>query len=73
MCVCPCVRAQFFQAGKVTSAVCHGPAGLVGATDAEGNSIFKGRRATCFTNVEEEAVKKVKVRRAGLFSRARAC
>ena len=56
------LASEFFQAGKVTSAVCHGPAALVGAKDASGESIFKGRRATSFTNVEEEQVDKVKVR-----------
>ncbi|KAK7696030.1 hypothetical protein QCA50_000671 [Cerrena zonata] len=50
---------EFFRAGKITSAVCHGPAALVGATDANGKSIFEGREATCFTNAEEEAVKAV--------------
>ncbi|RDX53616.1 class I glutamine amidotransferase-like protein [Lentinus brumalis] len=54
------VASEFFQAGKITSAVCHGPAALVGAKDANGDSIFKGRRATSFTNVEEEQVQKVK-------------
>ncbi|KAI0722212.1 class I glutamine amidotransferase-like protein [Cerioporus squamosus] len=54
------VASEFFQAGKITSAVCHGPAALVGAKDAKGESIFKGRRATSFTNVEEEQVNKVK-------------
>ena len=32
---------------------------MVGATDANGKSIFEGREATCFTNAEEEAVKAV--------------
>ncbi|EJF62785.1 class I glutamine amidotransferase-like protein [Dichomitus squalens LYAD-421 SS1] len=54
------LASEFFQAGKVTSAVCHGPAALVGAKDASGESIFKGRRATSFTDVEEEQVGKVK-------------
>ena len=53
---------QFFRAGKVTSAVCHGPAAIVGATDADGNPIVKGKRVVCFTDAEEEAVKKVEVR-----------
>ncbi|PCH41499.1 class I glutamine amidotransferase-like protein [Wolfiporia cocos MD-104 SS10] len=51
---------EFWRAGKVTSAVCHGPAALVGVTDASGKSIFSGRKATCFSNVEEEQVAKVK-------------
>ena len=56
------LASEFFQAGKVTSAVCHGPAALVGAKDASGESIFKGRRATSFTDVEEEQVGMTKVR-----------
>lgn len=51
---------QFFRAGKITSAVCHGPAAIVGATDAEGKSIFKGRKATGFSDLEEEQIGKVK-------------
>ena len=34
---------------------------LVGATDASGKSIFAGKKATGFSNAEEEAVGKVKV------------
>ena len=34
--------------------MCHGPAALVKITDASGQSIFKGRRATCFTVAEEK-------------------
>ncbi|EMD40839.1 hypothetical protein CERSUDRAFT_80494 [Gelatoporia subvermispora B] len=54
------LASEFFQAGKITSAVCHGPAALVGATDANGKSIFAGRKATSFSNLEEEQVNKVK-------------
>ncbi|OCH92202.1 class I glutamine amidotransferase-like protein [Obba rivulosa] len=54
------LATDFFRAGKVTAAVCHGPAALVGVTDANGKSIFAGRKATSFSNVEEEQVKKVK-------------
>lgn len=45
---------QFFRAGKLTTAVCHGPIALTSATDAQGVSLFKGRKATAFTNYEEE-------------------
>ncbi|OBZ76559.1 Glutathione-independent glyoxalase HSP31 [Grifola frondosa] len=54
------LASEFYRAGKVTSAVCHGPAALVGATDASGKSIFSGKAATGFSNVEEEQVDKVK-------------
>jgi putative intracellular protease/amidase len=52
--------SDFWNAGKIVSAVCHGPAALVGGFDASGKSIFAGRSATCFTNDEEVAVDKVK-------------
>ncbi|CCO28371.1 putative chaperone protein HSP31 OS=Saccharomyces cerevisiae (strain ATCC 204508 / S288c) GN=HSP31 PE=1 SV=1 [Rhizoctonia solani AG-1 IB] len=44
----------FFQAGKITSAVCHGPGALVGVTDASGKSIFASRNVTGLSNSEEE-------------------
>jgi len=52
--------SDFYQAGKVVSAVCHGPAALVGGVDAAGNSIFAGKSFTGFSNTEEEIVDKVK-------------
>ncbi|KAI0711066.1 class I glutamine amidotransferase-like protein [Cerioporus squamosus] len=51
---------EFYRAGKITSAVCHGPAALVNVTDAQGVNIFKGRRATAISNVEEENFKTTK-------------
>ena len=45
---------QFWKAGKIVSAVCHGPAALVKAVDGEGKSIFEGRRFTGFSNNEEQ-------------------
>ncbi|KAJ7744495.1 ThiJ/PfpI [Mycena maculata] len=54
------LASEFYQAGKITAAVCHGPAALVGATDAQGKSIFAGKSATGFSNAEETAVGKVK-------------
>ena len=41
---------------KIVAAVCHGPAGLVSAKDANGDSIVKGKTVAAFTNSEEEAV-----------------
>ncbi|KAF8179025.1 ThiJ/PfpI [Mycena galopus ATCC 62051] len=51
---------EFFQAGKIAAAVCHGPAALVGVTDAKGKSIFAGKTATGFSNAEGIQVDKVK-------------
>ena len=47
----------FYNSKKIISAVCHGPAGLIQATDKSGNSILKNRKLTGFTNAEEESVK----------------
>lgn len=41
--------------GKVISAVCHGPAGLVNVKDASGKPLLAGRRVSAFTNSEEAA------------------
>ncbi|KAJ7228719.1 ThiJ/PfpI [Mycena pura] len=54
------LASEFYQAGKITSAVCHGPAALVNATDAKGNSIFANKSFTGFSNAEEIQVDKVK-------------
>ncbi len=47
--------SKAYQQGKIVAAVCHGPAGLVGATTALGEPIVKGKRITGFTNSEEDA------------------
>ena len=41
--------------GKVIAAVCHGPAGLVGARKEDGTPLVKGKRLTSFTDDEERA------------------
>ncbi|WRT63840.1 uncharacterized protein IL334_000765 [Kwoniella shivajii] len=44
---------DFYAAKKPVSAVCHGPAALIGAKRPNGESIFKGTEATVFSNSEE--------------------
>ncbi|MFT7111451.1 MAG: putative intracellular protease/amidase [Porticoccaceae bacterium] len=44
---------EFHGAGKVISAVCHGPAGLLDAKDETGSLIVSGKRMTGFSNEEE--------------------
>jgi putative intracellular protease/amidase len=44
------------EVGKIIAAVCHGPAGLVGATRADGTPLVAGRKLTGFTDEEEKAV-----------------
>ncbi|MEU4890800.1 type 1 glutamine amidotransferase domain-containing protein [Streptomyces sp. NPDC044780] len=39
---------------KIIGAVCHGPAGLLSATEADGSWRFTGRRMAAFTDEEEE-------------------
>eukprot|EP00999_Lentomonas_sp_LEN2_P000661 NODE_1657_length_779_cov_99.372699_g1608_i0.p1 GENE.NODE_1657_length_779_cov_99.372699_g1608_i0~~NODE_1657_length_779_cov_99.372699_g1608_i0.p1 ORF type:complete len:236 (-),score=46.13 NODE_1657_length_779_cov_99.372699_g1608_i0:14-721(-) len=48
---------EFFEAGKPVGAVCHGPAALVNVKLTDGSYLVKGKKVTCFSNAEEEAVK----------------
>lgn len=50
------IVVQHYGVGKPVAAVCHGPAGLLTATDDYGNWIFAGGEVTGFSNAEEEAV-----------------
>ena len=45
-----------YDRGGVVGAVCHGPAGLLGATLKDGTPLVKGKRVNAFTNAEEKAV-----------------
>lgn len=56
------IITELHDAGRVVTAVCHGPAGLLPANRRDGRWLFQGRRMTAFTNEEE--------RLAGLASRA---
>lgn len=47
--------SQAWSAGKVVSAVCHGPAGLINVKDVNGLPLLAGRRVSAFSNSEEEA------------------
>jgi putative intracellular protease/amidase len=47
---------QFVDQGKIVAAVCHGPAGLLAAKNADGEWLFKGHQLTGFSNVEEDQV-----------------
>ncbi|AIM16511.1 NonF [Bacillus sp. X1(2014)] len=44
---------DFFEEGKIVAAVCHGPAGLVGATLSNGQPLVAGKRVNAFTDREE--------------------
>ncbi|KAJ7169131.1 ThiJ/PfpI [Mycena crocata] len=54
------LASDFYQAGKIVSAVCHGPAAIVGAVDAQGKSLFFGKTVTGFSNAEEATLGKTK-------------
>lgn len=50
------IISSTYQDGRVVAAVCHGPAGLIGPVDENGQPIVKGKKVAGFTNSEEEAV-----------------
>lgn len=44
---------EFYEDNKIVAAVCHGPAGLVGATLTNGQPLVAGKRVNAFTDSEE--------------------
>lgn len=48
------VVASIYDKGGVASAVCHGPAALVGVKLSDGSSLVKDKEVTCFSNAEED-------------------
>ncbi len=46
---------EFYESGKLIAAVCHGPAGLVGATLSDGTPLVKNKVLTAYTYAEEVA------------------
>lgn len=46
--------AEFYEAGKVTAALCHGTAILAHATLSTGELLVRGKTVTGFANVEED-------------------
>ena len=44
---------SFSVENKIIAAVCHGPAGLVGAKKADGTPLVAGKTVTAFTDAEE--------------------
>lgn len=51
--------AAFYDAGKVTAALCHGSLVLLHARGADGRLLAEGRRWTGYTNAEEDVVDRV--------------
>lgn len=50
------VAKDMWEAGKVVSAVCHGPCALANVTLSDGSFLVAGKEVTAFTNEEEDAV-----------------
>ena len=50
--------AEFYEANKVVSAVCHGPSGLLNVRLSGGDHLIAGRKLTGFSWTEEEGVKR---------------
>lgn len=46
--------ARFYETGRIVSAVCHGPCGLLDVTLSNGEPLVKGRKVTGFSWLEEE-------------------
>lgn len=46
---------SIYERGGIVSAVCHGPAGLLGLKLSDGTELIAGRKLTSFTNEEEVA------------------
>ncbi|MFF2110115.1 type 1 glutamine amidotransferase domain-containing protein [Rhodococcus koreensis] len=52
------VTAKFYDTGRVVSAVCHGPAGLLNVPLGNGDPLVKGKNVTGFSWPEEEAAQR---------------
>lgn len=50
--------AEFADADKIVSSICHGPASLVDVKLKNGKYLVEGKKLTSFTNNEEDEVKK---------------
>jgi len=55
------IAAGIYEDGGVVSAVCHGPAALVGVKLDDGKSLVEGKEVACFSNAEEDVLKRRKV------------
>jgi len=47
---------EFYESGKVVSAVCHGPAALVNVKLSDGTHLVKDQEVAAFTDAEEDQV-----------------
>lgn len=61
------IIAEVYVRGGVISAVCHGPAALLGIQIAPGRTLLQGRRVTGFSNAEERFLMEDPVHRLGFL------
>jgi putative intracellular protease/amidase len=52
------VTAKFYESGRIVSAVCHGPAGLLNVPLSDGTPLVKDKNVTGFSWPEEEAAQR---------------
>ncbi|EKT81904.1 ThiJ/PfpI [Rhodococcus opacus M213] len=52
------LTARFYETGRIVSAVCHGPAGLLNVPLSTGDPLVKGKNVTGFSWPEEEAAQR---------------
>lgn len=52
------LTARFYETGKVVSAVCHGPCGLLNVKLSDGEYLMKGKNVTGFSWKEEKIAKR---------------
>jgi alkylhydroperoxidase/carboxymuconolactone decarboxylase family protein YurZ/putative intracellular protease/amidase len=52
---------EFYESGKIVSAVCHGPASLVNVKLSDGSYLITGKNVAGFTNGEEDEVQSTSV------------
>lgn len=52
------LTARFYESGRVVSAVCHGPAGLLNVPLSSGEPLVEGKDVTGFSSPEEEAAQR---------------
>ncbi|MCD7972664.1 MAG: type 1 glutamine amidotransferase domain-containing protein [Candidatus Azobacteroides sp.] len=52
------IATRIYEAGGIVAAVCHGPAGLLNIKLSDGTHLIEGKKATGFSNEEEELMKR---------------
>ena len=53
---CQALVAEFYESGRIVSAVCHGPAALVNVRLSDGKYLVAGAQVTGFSSSEEDSI-----------------